>query len=386
MTASSVAFYLHVPFCKHACPYCDFYKMELRDRPARERLDFPARLAREHRALLAAHAEMAARPIASIYFGGGTPSVLSPSAVGALIDGIRGAHPASAPETTLEANPENLTPARCEAWRAAGIDRLSIGVQSFHAKDLALLERLHAPETIARAVANARAAGIANLSLDLMFALPGQSLHGWLENLERALELAPDHLSFYGLTIHERTPFHDLARGGNLTLPDDDAQAAMYLEGCAMLRGAGFEHYEISNFARPGRRSVHNSRYWTGQDVVGIGPGAHSSLGALRWCNPDDLDAWKEAVDAGGLARSTPELLAPETERDELLFRGIRRVEGLVPSDGDSWKRLAAWLDTAPGIQAAASGWIVREGDAVRLTEEGWLRSDAILLAVVGRG
>lgn len=383
--APSISYYLHVPFCKHACPYCDFYKMELRDRPARERIDFPARLAREGRLLLDAHPEVAARPIASIYFGGGTPSVLGPRSVEDLIHDIRCMHPdaARAPEVTLEANPENLTAARCAAWREAGFDRLSIGVQSFHQRDLALLERLHAPEAIPRAVRNARDAGFRNLSLDLMFALPGQTLEEWRENLRRALELEPEHLSFYGLTIHERTPFHDLARAKRLALPDDDVQAEMYIEGCRALRDAGFEHYEISNFARTGHRSVHNQRYWMGDDVVGLGPGAHSSLGGLRWHNPDDIDAWKAAVDDGRLARSHPEQLQAEELHEELLFRGLRRIEGLGQELAGARALLDRWLRTEAGAAAVEQGWIVREGDRVRLTEEGWLRSDAILLAAL---
>lgn len=378
----ALGLYFHVPFCKHACPYCDFYKMELRDRPARTRLEFPALLAREHALLLAAHPHVAERPPTSIYFGGGTPSVLRPGDVKALINSVRARHPASDPEVTLEANPENLTPARCEAWADCGIDRLSIGVQSFHARELQLLERLHEADTIARAVQNARAAGIANLSLDLMFALPGQGLAQWLNNLRHALELEPDHLSFYGLTVHEGTPFHSAQRGGLLALPDEDAQAEMYLAGCELLREAGFEHYEISNFARPGRRSIHNQLYWSADDVLGFGPGAHSNLGAMRWRNPEDLDDWEANVQADRLPRTVPEELASDVAVEEELFRRMRRCEGFRRgAPGAAHALFFRWLDSPEGQRASAQGWIARRADgSAALTEEGWLRSDALLL------
>ncbi|MBX3728215.1 MAG: radical SAM family heme chaperone HemW [Candidatus Sumerlaeia bacterium] len=382
--ADDLGFYFHVPFCKHACPYCDFYKMELRDRPARERLDFPARLAREHALLLDAEPDLARRPLATLYFGGGTPSTLVPSGVADLIRAVRERHPASEPEVTLEANPENLTPARCEAWARAGVTRLSIGVQSFRERDLARLERLHGPKAIGTAVRNARAAGITNLSLDLMFALPDQTLAEWLEDLDRAVALEPDHLSFYGLTYHEGTPFEEWRRVGNIAEADEDLYAEMYLRGARLLAAAGFDHYEISNFARPGRRSLHNQRYWNAQDVVGFGPGAHSSLGARRWHNPDDLDQWRADLAAGRLPRTRPQVLDASHRLEEELFRRLRRCEGFRLSEGlPADAHFANWLTTPRGRQALDSGWIERSGDRARLTLEGWLRSDALLIQML---
>jgi oxygen-independent coproporphyrinogen-3 oxidase len=383
----TLGLYFHVPFCRHACPYCDFYKIELRERPARERLEFPSLLAREHELLLAEHPGLAQRPLDTLYFGGGTPSVLSPPGVAELLRRVRSAHPASDPEVTLEANPENLTPARCDAWRAAGVMRLSLGVQSFAARDLERLERLHAVETIERAVANARAAGFGNLSLDLMFALPGQAPADWLGNLARALELRPDHLSFYGLTIHEETPFHDESARGTLVLPDDGIQGTMYREGAALLESAGFEHYEISNFARPGFRSRHNQRYWTREDVVGLGPGAHSSLGALRWANPPDLDGWRRGITADRLARTPPEDLDRAALLGERLFCAMRRVEGfdLAGADSDLAPVLRSWVASPVGRGALREGWCQRDpgGGRIVLTREGWLRSDALLATML---
>ncbi|MEQ8822716.1 MAG: radical SAM family heme chaperone HemW [Sumerlaeia bacterium] len=381
----TLGLYLHVPFCKHHCPYCDFYVLELRDRSSRERLEYPGLLAREHLLLLDAEAGLAARPLETIYFGGGTPSTLRPADVAELIALLRSRHPASPaePEVTLEANPENLTPERAAKWRAAGIDRLSIGVQSFAERDLARLERLHAPETIHRAVANARAAGFGNLSLDLMFALPGQDMAAWRENLRAAVALAPEHVSFYGLTLHEGTPFHREAEAGVLTLPKDDEQAEMYLWGSEFLRGAGFEHYEISNFARPGFRSRHNQRYWTRADVVGCGPGAHSSLGARRWSVPEDLTGWQQALAADALYRTAPEELSPEVAMEEALFCGLRREEGFREGESPAAERFFSWLDSPAGKAAVREGFVVREGEVARLTPRGWLVSDGLLLAIL---
>lgn len=379
----TLGIYAHVPFCKHACPYCDFYKLELRDRPARSRLEFPGLLAMEIALLKAQWPTLAEWPLETIYFGGGTPSALSPGSVGELIGSLKAFFLQFAgipPEVTLEANPENLTAPRARAWWNAGVNRLSIGVQSFHPRDLQRLERLHGPDTIVRAVQNSRAAGFTNLSLDLMFALPEQTVEEWLDNLHRALALEPEHLSFYGLTIHERTPFEVLAKAGKLTLPDDDIQAEMYLRGAELLESAGFEHYEISNFARPGFRSRHNQRYWTGAPVLGLGPGAHSHGRQWHWSNPEDLEGWAESVRAGQIPWQGHEQDRPGQAQEIALFTGLRRAEGISAAEH-------------PALHAALRRWLqkpenacwrpcFREGtSALALTKEGWLLSDAIILA-----
>lgn len=378
---SDLGLYIHVPFCRHACPYCDFYKTELRDHPARTRLDFTDQVGRELELLLSLEPTLRDRPLDTIYFGGGTPSTLSPPGVAELIQRVRSQFPASDAEVTLEANPENMTPRRCEAWRAAGITRLSMGVQSFAERDLVLLERLHGPQTIDSAVKSARAAGFGNISLDLMFALPGQSLEEWKANLERAAELRPDHLSFYGLTWHEGTPFTDQLEKGLLKESPEDLQGEMYRQGSAFLEAAGYEHYEISNFARPGRRSRHNQRYWDRRDVVGLGPGAHSSLGLSRWRNPDDLEHWRRFIAAACLPRVEVEELEPQAATGELLFTLLRRREGVSATEHSRlYNDLARWLSTQPTI---ATDWMVISPSAARLTREGWLVSDAIIDSVM---
>lgn len=380
----SLGLYAHVPFCRHACPYCDFYKIELRDRRARERLEFPGWLEREHRLLLEAHPELATRPLESVYLGGGTPSTLSPAGVSQLLETIAARHPASHPEVTLEANPENLTFARCLAWKTAGVTRLSIGAQSFLQRDLDRLERLHAAETIPHALENARKVGFDNASIDLMFGLPDQTIDEWMDNLAAALALEPEHISFYGLTIHEETPFFVQHRSGTLIPSIEEDYARMYLEGARFLEQAGFEHYEISNFAKPGFQSLHNRRYWRARDVTGIGPGAHSSVGGLRWLNPDDIDSWKAALAGDNLPRTLPERLDRAEELEEELFRLMRTREGFDRTSGRiSDEVFFAWLSRPAGQEALGRGWVRVSGNAAWLTAEGWLVSDSILLAAV---
>ncbi|CAN5250813.1 radical SAM family heme chaperone HemW [soil metagenome] len=379
---NDLGLYIHAPFCKHECPYCDFYKIELRSRPARERLDFPARLAAELKLRLQESPELARRELSTIYIGGGTPSTLSPAGVAAFIDGVMKQFKVAGDiEVTLEANPENLTAVRAAKWRQAGFNRLSIGVQSFDAEELKLLERLHEPALIGEAVRNARAAGFDNLSLDLMFALPNQSLETWKNNLRAAVALDPDHISFYGLTYHENTAFENWRKAGQLKETDEELQAEMYLWGADCLREGGFEHYEISNFARPGKRSRHNQRYWRRADVLGLGPGAHSNISAARFANPDDLDAWAAALDAGRLPAVQVEELLPAAAEEERLFTQLRRVEGLSrANDSALYQRCVDWLHAQP---YEARKLMTADLDSARLTAEGWLVSDAIIARLI---
>ncbi len=381
---ATLGLYLHVPFCKHACPYCDFYKLELRDRPARDRLEFPELLAQECELLLDMRPELRTRTIETIYFGGGTPSTLVPAGVGAAIERMLALFAGTAPdiEITLEANPENLTEGRAAKWFAAGITRLSMGAQSFAPKHLEKLERLHGPDTIREAVANSRACGFANINIDLMFALPDQSFDEWMESLAAAVALAPEHISFYGLTVHEHTPFEIEERAGRLAMPDDDMQATMYLRGAEFLERAGYEHYEISNFARPGFRSRHNRRYWSRADVLAMGPSAHSSVGAQRWRNPSDIDAWGAALRAFRVPAEGLESLTANSILEEALFCNLRRAEGIVAAEQpELFARAGAWAATLDDESRRL--WTASPEGSFRLTRAGWLVSDAIIQAII---
>jgi oxygen-independent coproporphyrinogen-3 oxidase len=378
--ADDLGIYVHVPFCKHECPYCDFYKMELRIQPARTRIEYPRLILRELE-LLAPELTSVDRPVRTIYFGGGTPSTLPPKEVGALLASIRELLPVDADaEVTLEANPENLTAPRCHAWRDIGINRLSIGAQGFAPSELDLLERLHQPELIERILANARGAGFDNISLDLIFALPGQTLEHWQANVEAALALEPEHISLYGLTYHEGTPFGERHARGELRELDESLQAEMFRWASSRMEEAGFGHYEVSNFARPGRRSRHNTRYWNRRSVVGLGPGAHSNFGSRHWFNAGDLEGWKKSILAGGLFRSEPEESAPEVRTAERLYTRLRTAEGISAEDDPGLFGLCIRWSAAQG--SAAAPWLHMTESSFALSTEGWLVLDALVESI----
>lgn len=366
--------YVHVPFCKHECPYCDFTKFSIKGHPASLRANFPGFVGRE----ISAFPETPALPLQTIYLGGGTPSLLVPESLAQLLAALRGRF-GEATEVTLEANPENITAARLKDWAALGINRLSIGIQSFEQQDLLRLERLHSVETLEKALALVAEGPIANWSGDLMFALPGQSVEGFLRNLERLVEFAPQHVSFYGLTIHEGTPFFEEHRGGKLVQPGEEAEEAMYRRGHELLEAKGFTHYEVSNYAKPGSRSAHNQRYWQQAPVLGFGPGAWSQWGALRWMAEDDYTSWTSCLEKGETTRRRLERCTPRELLKEQLFAALRQKEGFVVSTNTMLAAvLEQWLNTPTGLQVLENEWVVA-GDCVRLTLEGWLRWDALV-------
>lgn len=379
---STLGIYIHVPFCHHRCPYCDFYIEELRDRPARTRLEFTDLINKEWTIRTQSHS-IKNRELATIYFGGGTPSTLQPEAIKELIDQTKLSFSRISEdlEVTLEANPENLTEKRCEKWAQTGVNRLSVGIQSFFPEDLKLLERPHSPDLAKQAVQNAKKAGIKNISTDLMFALPNQSLQHWQENLKQAISLEPQHLSFYGLTYHENTRFQQWLDAGNLKEINEEIQAEMYLWGSYFLKQHGFEHYEISNFARPGFRSRHNQRYWNRQDVLALGPGAHGNLAALRYANTENLDLWKASLLEGSLNQASEETLCDHSRKQERLFTALRRSEGISQSqDPDLFSLCREWAKNLP---SEAQSWVVLNEKRFSLTIEGWLRSDGIIQQII---
>jgi oxygen-independent coproporphyrinogen-3 oxidase len=380
--STGLGIYIHAPFCRHACPYCDFYKTELRDHPARARLDFPGQIEAELALLLDSDAVLGGSSLETIYIGGGTPSTLSPKGVATLLEQIGRRFGSTPIETTMEANPENLTPLRAEAWRRAGFNRISVGVQSFQPRELELLERLHGPTTIEAGIRAAQNAGFDNISVDLMFALPGQRMDDWIQNLRRAVDLMPQHISFYGLTWHEGTPFSEQLRRGLLREADEGLQEEMYLAGVSLLMEHGYEHYEISNFARPGFRSRHNERYWSRSDVLGLGPGAHSNVAQRRWRNPDDLEGWRESIAGGKLPRVDVEELDGKETLAEALFTALRRAEGIHAKESRQLHRMTfEWLKRQP---SDARCWFAHaDEERIALNARGWLVSDSIIESVL---
>ena len=363
--------YLHVPFCARRCSYCDFAIAVRRTVPV---ADYVAAVAREIELRFPGREPW---EVDTLYFGGGTPSRLGAEGVARLLDALR-ARITLAPgaEVTLEANPEDITADAARAWRASGITRLSIGSQSFDDAVLAWMHRTHDAAAIERAVDHARAAGIANLSLDLIFALPGSLGRDWDRDLDRALALAPSHVSLYGLTVEPRTPLGRWRDRGAVIEAPEERYEREFLRAHERLAGAGFEHYEVSNYARPGARSRHNSSYWRHVPYAGLGPAAHSFDGTERRWNLSAYAAWEGAVRGGRDPVEGREVLTESDRAAERIYLGLRTVEGLTISS-EMALRVQRWVE---------AGWATLRGERLRLTPAGWLRLDALAtdLTLVG--
>ncbi|MDI3298312.1 MAG: radical SAM family heme chaperone HemW [Bacillota bacterium] len=372
----AVGLYVHVPFCHHRCTYCDFVLV-----PAREALleRYLAALEREAEELAPL---LAGRPAVSLYVGGGTPSVLRPGQIDRLFALLR-RHFAWLPEAevTVEANPESLDAGRLEAFLRNGVNRLSLGVQAWQPELLRRLGRRHGPEEVRRAVALARQAGLANLSADLIFGLPGQSLEAWRESLEAVTGLGFEHLSAYALELEPATAFGRLHAAGRLPLPGEEEVAAMYRLAQRLLAGAGYRQVEISNWARPGFASRHNLLYWRTEEWLGLGPGAASRLGGAEWSDAGDVEAYLRALEAGQPPPREAGALDGLRAASDAVILGLRLREGV---DLDAFRRrFGLPLEEAfPGAteRALASGLAELRGGRLRLTEEGCFLANRVMV------
>jgi len=383
MDDEAFALYVHVPWCRHVCPYCDF-NVYASSRPPET--DYTGALVREL-ASWSADPAFAARPIASVYVGGGTPSLLSPDAIARVV-AVADEHFGLARdvEITLEANPGTVDETSLRGYRAAGVTRLSLGVQSFDARLLERLGRDHTPADARAAVAAARAAGLGNVSLDLIFAVPGSALADWASDLEQAIALEPAHVSAYALTFEERTPFHAWRRSGRLHPVAEDDEAAMAELAAERLPAAGYLRYEISSWARPGRASAHNQRYWDGSAYLGVGAGAHSfhpGPPAHRWSTLRRPEAYMDAVAAGRSAVADAHPLDVDEARGDFVFTGLRRVAGV---DGMRFARrfglpLVTAFPHVPGL--VRDGLLEWNGEALRLTPQGLRFADTVAASFV---
>jgi oxygen-independent coproporphyrinogen-3 oxidase len=369
---SVLGLYVHVPFCAAICNYCNFnrglYDEALKARYVAAVIDEIRRRAR--------HA-----PADTIFFGGGTPSLLEPAEVAAIIVACRQSFDLSPDvEITLEANPEGVTTQRLAGFRAAGVNRLSFGVQSFRDDELTRLTRLHSAARAVAAVREARAAGFDNLSLDLMMWLPQQTIGDWMESVDALIAVEPEHASLYMLEIYPNAPLKDaMARARWSVAPDDDV-AEMYLQSMARLDAAGFEQYEISNVARPGRRSRHNLKYWTDGEWFGFGPGAHSTLDGARTRN---VSATAEYVDAvalgGGLVAETRQM--SERERmEDAVFTGLRLTEGVSLEEIRRRYGVDLWTEFGTELEPfREAGWLIYDQGRLRLTRAGMLLAHEVM-------
>ena len=372
--AARLGVYVHVPFCAKRCGYCAFNTAPYLE----------AAVPRFLRAIDAEIALAGAAPwargvrAATVFVGGGTPSLLAPAELGGILDALRARFPLEAgAEVTVECNPESVSRERLAGYRAAGVTRISLGVQSLEDRVLPTLDRLHTAADARRAFDDARAAGFDNVSVDLIYGLPGTDGAGWERTVSGVLDWAPDHLSAYALSLDEGSLWSAAGVGG---LPGEDEAAAQYHTLTRLARAAGYEHYEISNYARPGRRSAHNQLYWRAEEYLAFGPGACGFLGEVRYGNEKPLDRYCGTLEAGRLPVATHETLTARQRLAERLFLGLRTADG-VP---------AAWLDERVDLEPARlsprvetwreRGLLETRGGRARLTEAGFLLSDALFV------
>lgn len=310
----------------------------------------------------------------TLYVGGGTPSLLEPGAMAQLLERLAShAKLDEGAEWTCEANPESFSVELAHAWRAAGVNRISLGVQTFSAAALRWMGRLHGPEGPARAVLAARAAGFTSLSLDLIFGLPERLARSWADDLERALSLEPEHISLYGLTAETGAPLGRRVNEGREVLADEDRYADEYLLAHERLVSAGYEHYEVSNFALPGFRSRHNAAYWTGEPYVALGPGAHAFYPPLRRWNLRGWDAYRMALQQEKLPLEDEECVGDDAAALEQVWLSLRTCEGLgLAESSEAQQELVAGWER--------HGWASVDDAVVRLTAEGWLLLDRLAL------
>jgi oxygen-independent coproporphyrinogen III oxidase len=359
--------YIHVPFCSRRCSYCDFAIAVRRAVPSSAYLS----------AVLREWALWQREPlwdespiIETIYFGGGTPSRLDPHTIAALIEAIsrvRKVLPGA--EITVEANPEDVTLAAAKVWKSAGVNRLSLGVQSLDPRVLAWMHRTHTDAQVPLAVERIRHVGIHNLSLDLIFGLPAELSRDWSMDLKRVLGFGPEHVSLYGLTIEPHTPLGRWTERGQSRPVDDERYAAEFLEAHAALVSSGFEHYEVSNAAKPGFRSRHNGAYWRRAPFIGLGPSAHSGFGRERRWNVRHWANYERLLGEGGNPVESRELLDNSEIALEELYLGLRTLEG-AKRDLLPFEESAAW---------ERAGWAALSPDRILLTPEGWLRLDGLV-------
>jgi oxygen-independent coproporphyrinogen-3 oxidase len=368
--------YIHVPFCAAICNYCNF-----------NRGLFDAELKARYVEALLQEIRRAGdgSPADTIFFGGGTPSLLEPAEVGELIAACRQSF-ALAPgaEVTLEANPETVTLERLAGFKAAGVNRLSFGVQSFRDAELARLSRLHSASRAREAFALARTAGFDNISLDLMMWLPQQAVAEWLESVDALIALGPDHASLYLLELYPNAPLReDMARQRWSLAPDDDA-ADMYLAAMERLEAAGYQQYEISNVARAGRKSRHNEKYWTDGEWLGFGCGAHSTRHGIRWKNRSSTEEYIAAVTCGERLIVEERCLNRQEQLEEALFTGLRLTDGVSLFDLRRRYGVDVWAEFGGDLQIFVDeALLIYDGGRLRLTRRGMLLAHEIMTVFI---
>jgi oxygen-independent coproporphyrinogen-3 oxidase len=376
--------YIHIPFCQAICSYCNFNRGLL---DADLKRAYVTALEREIRTASLPNCPTASLPhcVDSIFFGGGTPSLLEPSEIARLLAACRETYDVTSDaEITLETNPETATHERLAAFREAGITRLSFGVQSFDDDELKRLSRIHSAARAVEVIEAAKTIGFDSVSFDLMLWLPGQTPASWYRTVDRAISLAPDHLSFYLLELYPNAPLkEEMARAGWSQTPEDDA-AEMYLEGLARLDAAGYVQYEISNVSKPGHRARHNVKYWQSGSWLGLGCGAHSTVDGVRWKNIAGTGEYVARISAGEDVRLDVRTMSGDERIEEALFTGLRLTEGIHESEFFARWGIAPWTRYRDTLDLRVeAGHIWRNDGRFGLTRSGMLVANDVLSAFV---
>ncbi len=376
-----ISIYIHVPYCLKKCKYCDFYSIGKKCVSEQEGNEYGFLLAREFELLNEIFPELFSRKLSSIYLGGGTPSILNPKAYNLLFKKIKSFwKDFKEVEITLEVNPETISIQKIKDYISIGINRISLGVQSFSNKNLKKLGRIHssgkAIESI-NIIKNFK--DFRSLNIDLMFGIPGQTLQSWAQNLDYVITLEPQHLSVYGLTIHPNTPFFNLAEKGKLKLPEEDEQAEMFLLTRNMLQNAGYEHYEISNYAKSGFRSCHNLNYWLGNEYIGLGAGAHSFINNEHYFNPDDLLYYRNKILENSLPQTKDVEISSEQILKEKIMLALRMLDGIDIPDFNKKHNCDIQKDYQIQVKTLKELEMINiTGKKIHLTEKGILLADEV--------
>lgn len=375
-----VGVYVQVPFCQTKCTYCNFHTGVVARSLFAPYVDAVCREIRECDSLRGSHVD-------TVYVGGGTPSLLEPADLARILGAIRGASGRGEwEEATLEADPETITLEKAIDWRKAGVDRISMGVQSFNDMELRAAGRMHRRENIYRAMEILRDAGFYNVSVDLIAGLPHQTRESWHASARELIALRPEHVSVYLLEVDEGSRLgKEILRGGGKysagKVPSDDEMADFYERACGALAGAGYEHYEISNWALPACASKHNLKYWRREPYLGFGAGAHSFNGAKRWSNVHDPSAYTAAVAGGKSPVEQEEFITPAQALNEEFFLGLRQLAGidLARIERKYGARMSAQVE-----KLASSGLLERDGDWIRLNAERLTISNEVFVELIG--
>jgi oxygen-independent coproporphyrinogen III oxidase len=377
--ASKIGVYVQVPFCQTKCTYCNFHTGVFSRSLYSPYVEAVCRELHESCAMRGAIAD-------TLYIGGGTPSLLDPADLARMLGTIREAYGNKWDEATLEADPETITPEKASSWRSAGINRISMGAQSFEDKELRAAGRMHRREDVFRAGGVLRAAGFENISMDLIAGLPHQTAESWDSSVKELLSLRPEHVSVYLLEVDEGSRLgKEILRSGQkygaAQVPTDDEMADFYQHACEMLQKSGYEHYEISNWALPGRASKHNLKYWRRKPYLGFGAGAHSFDGTKRWSNLHDPAAYVAAIERGKAPIDQEDLVSSAEALNEEFFLGLRQLAGV---DLARIEREYGASFSARVEKLISSGLLEREGDWIRLSPEKLAISNEAFVELMG--